>query len=242
MKAETSLLPTEPDTHVQSKHWRECMLCEDYALTHSELQRFYALKEEANILFEQQERWDLIKSLYSEYFAQPPQVSGKEWMRLGFQGQYPETDFRGGGVLSLQLILRFVKKRKALVQQMESDKANFFFAITAINIAFFMKKYFHLADFLVAGKDIAIYCNRRALKNLCRILTDQEEAYLDMHDLFLTHFYTKLWLTAQKQNTETLLQFNALFDQLVVLIRRLFESQELLDYGDFQRVWEENTN
>lgn len=37
---------------------------------------------------------------------------------------------------------------------MENDKANFFFAITAINIAFFMKKYFHLADFLVSGKDI----------------------------------------------------------------------------------------
>lgn len=77
-------------------------------------------------------------------------------------------------MLSLQLILRFVKRRKELVKQMETDKANFFFAITAINIAFFMKKYFHLADFLVAGKDIAVYCNRRALKNLCRMLVDQE--------------------------------------------------------------------
>lgn len=104
-------------------------------------------------------------------------MSGKEWTRLGFQGQYPETDFRGGGVLSLQLILRFVKRRKELVRQMETDKASFFFAITAINIAFFMKKYFHLADFLVAGKDLAVYCNRRALKNLCRMLVDQEEAY-----------------------------------------------------------------
>lgn len=41
------------------------MFCEDYSLSQSELQRFYALKEEANILFEQQERWDLVKSLYS---------------------------------------------------------------------------------------------------------------------------------------------------------------------------------
>ena len=69
-------------------------------------------------------------------------------MKLGFQGKYPETDFRGGGVLSLQLIVRFVKNNKKLVNIMENDKAGFFFAITAINIAFFMKKYFHLADFL----------------------------------------------------------------------------------------------
>ena len=67
---------------------------------------------------------------------------------MGFQGQYPETDFRGGGVLSLQLILRFVKKHRATVEDMEKDPGQFFFAITAINIAFFMKQYFHLADYL----------------------------------------------------------------------------------------------
>lgn len=53
---------------------------------------------------------------------------------------------------------------------MEVDKGNFFFAITAINIAFFMKKYFHLADFLVPHRDAHEYCNRRALKNFCRII------------------------------------------------------------------------
>lgn len=53
---------------------------------------------------------------------------------------------------------------------MEQDKAGFFFAITAINIAFYMKKYFHLADFLEPIKDARVYCNRRALKNFCAIL------------------------------------------------------------------------
>jgi len=50
--------------------------------------------------------------LYTEYFQEPAKTEGKEWMRLGFQGKYPETDFRGGGVLSLQLILRFVRRNK----------------------------------------------------------------------------------------------------------------------------------
>lgn len=88
-----------------------------------------------------------------------------------------------------------------------------------------MKKYFHLADFLVPGKDIAVYCNRRALKNLCRILCDQEEGYLDMHEEFLAYFYTKIWLGAQRQNTQTLLQFNALFEQLTNMIKSIFEGE-----------------
>jgi hypothetical protein len=54
MKAETNFLPSEPETHLQSRHWRECLFCDDYSLTQTELQKFYALKEEANILFEQQ--------------------------------------------------------------------------------------------------------------------------------------------------------------------------------------------
>jgi ELMO domain-containing protein len=91
-------------------------------------------------------------------------------MRLGFQGQYPESDFRGGGVLALQLIIRFVKRNREMVHEMEKDKGGFFFAITAINIAFFMKKYFHLADFLIPERDKHIYCDRRALKNFCQLL------------------------------------------------------------------------
>lgn len=74
-------------------------------------------------------------------------------MQLGFQGQYPQTDFRGGGVFSLKLIVRFVKLNKSLVQRMEKDKCNFFFAITAINICFFMKKYFHLSEELRPHRD-----------------------------------------------------------------------------------------
>lgn len=151
------------------------MFCHDYSLSQQEIQKFQALKEEANIAFEQQPRHDILRALHSEYFPQgtstdPP---GKEWLRLGFQGMRPETDLRGGGVLALQLILRFVQRKSPLVREMEADRGGFFFAITAINIAFFMKKFFHLADFLVAGRDQEAYCSRRALKNFCRLLSDR---------------------------------------------------------------------
>ncbi len=92
------------------------MFCEDYSLSQLELQKFAVLKDEANVLFEQQPRWELIRLLHGEYFQQ--EEGGKEWVRLGFQGSHPETDLRGGGVLALQLVLRFVKRKKALVEQM----------------------------------------------------------------------------------------------------------------------------
>lgn len=80
---------------------------------------------------------------------------------------------------------------------MEKDRGNFFFAITAINISFFMKKYFHLADFLVPGRDEHEYCNRRALKNFCQVITSERYTYEKMHELFLKHFYNDLWLKEQ---------------------------------------------
>lgn len=94
---------------------------------------------------------------------------------------------------------------------MEQDKAGFFFAITAINIAFFMKKYFHLADFLVPGKDSQVYGSRKALKNFCQLLVDNENSYFEIHEHALKYFYNNLWVPASRNNAQTLLQFNSLF-------------------------------
>ena len=109
------------------------------------------------------------------------------------------------------MILRFTKRNKTLVKVMEQDKAGFFFAITAINIAFFMKKYFHLADFLVPGKDSQVYGSRKALKNFCQLLVDNENSYFEIHEHALKYFYNNLWVPASRNNAQTLLQFNSLF-------------------------------
>ena len=60
--AEHELDLREPNTHTTSSHWREWLLCEDYALSHDELREFYDYKREVNILFQDgNERWDLVK-------------------------------------------------------------------------------------------------------------------------------------------------------------------------------------
>lgn len=53
---------------------------------------------------------------------------------------------------------------------MSKDENDFFFAVTAVNVAFFMKKFFHLADHLKPGIDSHEYCNRCSFKNFCGML------------------------------------------------------------------------
>lgn len=134
--------------------------------------------------------------------------------------------------MALQLILRFVKRRKTLVEQMERDRGGFFFAITAINLAFLMKKYFHLSE--GKGVEQGELCNRRGLKNFCRLLLDREEAYMELHETFLSHFYLLIWLGVEDSSGSPLLQFNQLFGILGRQIKETFESGELLDFKHFE--------
>lgn len=45
----------------------------------------------------------------------------REWGRIGFQGKDPSTDFRGGGVLSLDQLLWLTRNRQAIAQRMIAE-------------------------------------------------------------------------------------------------------------------------
>ena len=120
---------------------------------------------------------------------------------------------------------------------MSTDPGQFFFAITAINIAFFMKKYFHLANDLIPERDEHEYCNRRALKNFCLIIVSERFTYEQMHEMFLKHFYLDTWVAASKTHPNTLLQFNILFEGLKKKIREVFESNTINDFHQFVNLW-----
>ena len=95
-----------------------------------------------------------------------------------------------------------------MVDDMAKDTNDFFFAVTAINVAFLMKKYFHLAEHLKPGVDVNEYSNRRTLKNFCGMLVKDRNAYFELHRLFLSYFYDRIW---QRGKKKTLLDFNESF-------------------------------
>jgi hypothetical protein len=112
--------------------------------------------------------------------------------------------------------------------------------VTTINIVYFLKKYFHLADFLIPGRDENEYCNRRALKNFCQIILRKKHCLEEMNKIFLTYFYNNIWVDYQKKNCEKeLLDFNMLFEELKIKVRTVFENYSIGNFEEFKEKWRE---
>mmetsp|Transcript_53538 Transcript_53538/g.61367 ORF Transcript_53538/g.61367 Transcript_53538/m.61367 type:complete len:329 (-) Transcript_53538:140-1126(-) len=76
--------------------------------------------------------WDLVG--YGELEGRLSQ----SWVKIGFQGEDPATDFRGGGILSLENLIYFAQKHKTTCHKVRDSaqlsKVWYCFAITGINI------------------------------------------------------------------------------------------------------------
>lgn len=74
---------------------------------------------------------------------------------------------------------------------------DFFFAISSINVTFFLKVYLHLAEHLDPKHDKSIYCNRRSLKTFCTLLNKDSHAFDCIHELLLKDMYQS-WIILRK--------------------------------------------
>lgn len=114
----------------------------------------------------------LLKQLWAAFYPSSPfSVRSEEWMRLGFQGSDPTTDFRGMGCLALREIVHFseVFREEALAlaagwaieDNLESGALPF--AITAINASSWLWGLFMEGRldrcFLVRGASLQTYRN-----------------------------------------------------------------------------------
>lgn len=72
-------------------------------LNESELLAFYQLKQTVNRVDDPQTIQSVFRFLYELYFQEacPYAITSKRWMKLGFQGERPETDLRAGGLMAL---------------------------------------------------------------------------------------------------------------------------------------------
>jgi hypothetical protein len=75
----------------------------------------------------------------------PDRLLSDEWQDIGFQSRNPRTDFRGGGILSLDCLLYFVTNHQDYFNEIKKDKSgSFFFAISSINVTHHLMVYFYL--------------------------------------------------------------------------------------------------
>ena len=94
-------------------------------------------------------------------------LKSKDWEIYGFQNPDPFTDFRGGGLKSLQNITSFAMDYPNVLKKMIDPGNDFLMAISSINITYFLKVYFHLAEFLQISKDKDKVCPRKGFKTFC---------------------------------------------------------------------------
>ena len=92
-------------------------------------------------------------------------INHEEWKKYGFQNKNPRTDFRGAGLMGLKNLINYVETNNLIFLEMIKDENEFIFAISSINVSYYLMTFFHLQDILDYKKDKKVICSRKILKN-----------------------------------------------------------------------------
>ncbi len=75
---------------------------------------------------------------------QPDNLVGPKWMELGFQGNDPRNDFRGGGIIGLYCLTYFVQNFKNDFASIKPTSEGLFStALFCINLSYALQVCFH---------------------------------------------------------------------------------------------------
>lgn len=233
----------QPETHVRNQSFIAtcCSSCCGNRfktdLTYEELISFYKLKELANTTFNVNctEYDHLFRQLWQAFTEEttPGDIISERWKEFGFQNQNPKSDFRAAGLLSLRQLIRFVSKNRSRTLRMCDPKYDFCFAISSINITYFLMKYYHLANGLTYKKDKNSLCSRIALKNMCQMLEHDEETFDKIHAMLLNDLF-EIWIELKKRvKGITLLDFSMATDTVK---RRFTRTTSYCFYTDFDHL------
>lgn len=162
-----------------SSCWGKCCKRRKYALSSSELRslNFLRLKVRTKYDSKSLSHQQILLSLWSLSFDSPPELISAEWVKIGFQGQDPSTDFRGGGLFSLQQMIYFAESYPSFYQEFKS--ADYSFAICSINLSHFLMYFFQL----LPKKSLGTSDSRRANPWIMKIF-----ARLNESDQGVIHF------------------------------------------------------
>ena len=210
----------EPLTHIKNRNPLENILGTCFGdfnakLTYNQLIPFYKIKEDVDVLFDAKctEYDDLFRELWKVLTDENlDTIQNERWKYYGFQNANPRSDLRGGGLISLKQMISYAKSHKEKVKEMVAPEHEFLFAVSSINITYFLFRYYHLSSLLVYEKDWKEICSRIALKSFCILLEDDHSTYNKLHAMLLEDLF-EVWLEIKRTLPEaTLLDFNKATD------------------------------
>lgn len=209
----------EPVSHIKNRK-KGCkqMMCpcmsmpvDGCELTQDECDAFGRLETKMKVYYDKTiaKHETKLKALYDEFVQQaeppadPATLKTKAWGTLGFQGEDPRTDFRGGGFMSLVMILSFCRKNGEALQRFkdETERGAILFACSSISTTFFLKNFFHMGDTnaIPEAKRPTELASRESLKSFCTWLTKEDRVLERLHDLVLVRLLD-LWTEACRLN------------------------------------------
>lgn len=222
-------------------------LAERESLTASEAQAF----QQTSLIIKQPfslEKTEQKKMLLSIWFSlfrdkDPPldingsNLKDERWKEIGFQNNIPESDFRSGGSFALRNICSFVEEKKEVIEEIlsQSDKNEFLFAVTSINVSFFLKKYFLMAEKqdYYNGVDV---CTKKGFKCFCGMLQKDEDILLKLHHILLEDLYYS-WLQAKlKDSNLNIMKFNLFFSEKKLIFHKKMSSTS--DFDELFGIYE----
>mgnify|MGYP000925991256 FL=1 len=229
----------EPITHIKNKSIiKNCFEEKKTRLTVLELRAFYSLKADCNIPFdnENEHHNKMVIKLWNTLFTEPlgDKIPNELWKEFGFQNSDPRTDFRGGGITGLRMLISYAENYPEMVKRMSGQTEDFLAAVSSINVTYFLIKYLHLADFLIYEKDKSEICSRKALKNFCVFLSKDPDVFYKLHDLLFTDLY-ELWVDLKKRKKGvTIMDFGICFDALKSKVTRALNRSFYTSFDQFK--------
>eukprot|EP00397_Hematodinium_sp_SG-2012_P029682 GEMP01031382.1.p1 GENE.GEMP01031382.1~~GEMP01031382.1.p1 ORF type:complete len:267 (+),score=52.83 GEMP01031382.1:79-879(+) len=140
----------------------------------------------------------------------PSLPSDARWKRLGFQSRSPGTDFRGGGVFSLDCMILMARKEPAAVRKLREDvrksASGYPFVCACINVCVLILSHLNLTTCVspvsVEQVPLATIRQRKCMTSLLSI-GDVRETFGELFVQVMLKFH-QLWLREQTPGSTSL--------------------------------------
>ena len=190
---------------------------------------------------ENNEHRRILLGMWHMLFEEEPPINSKlsseRWKDIGFQNIDPGTDFRSGGFLALSQMIEFIEDNRDLVKGI-NEKDDFLFAISSINVSFFLKRYFLMAgpaDYLGKTKEV---CSKSIFKAFCAMAAKDERVLNRMHQIILKDVYY-YWLEKKMEDKSlNIMGFNKVFSDVKLTFHRRIKKSIQKDISFLENIYE----
>lgn len=166
----------------------------------------------------------------------PASINSPRWKEMGWQGENPQSDFRGCGFLSLYLLTYFAEERpEEFVALMKKTRGNrsqweYPFAAAGVNITFMLMEILELKNIKINENNTG-QALPREVQGFLKLLGNDEYA---LESLFIESFILldKVWL----EQEASYMEFSQVLVQVKHRVRKVLARRWLREIDDLRSI------